>query len=288
MVRGPVGRAVRDPGHRTPRVEAAAEPVDLRAGPLREPHARDAAREPQVVADHRARTGLAPDRLGLHDDRLQSLGRRIDGGGEAGGTGADDDDVGDLVDGDRVVTAVHGLGRLADRRVAEELVAEGVHDRKDGVRAGCLQNGSPLVGVGQMEPRRHPRALQPVAQGRHVGVRAVEDQLDARDHRPRDRPAPVGQRLHQRGVELLVAQTPRDAEVRLEVVLQRGDAQIVGVGGAGRRDELVIAGVALELAQQRGAVLVGDEQDDATLTHGSHRSARGRGVRRTGAACIRW
>ncbi len=52
--------------------EPGAEADRLVAGALGQPHAGDAAREAQVVADHRRRAGLTADGLGLDDDRGQS------------------------------------------------------------------------------------------------------------------------------------------------------------------------------------------------------------------------
>ena len=70
--------------------ELRAEPDRLVAGALGQPHAGDAAREAQVVADHRAGAGLAADRLGLEHDDRQPFGRAVDRRRQAGRPGADD------------------------------------------------------------------------------------------------------------------------------------------------------------------------------------------------------
>ena len=55
----------------------------LLVGPLRELGAADAAREPEVVADQRARARLAADRVALDHERAQPLRGCVDRGGQA-------------------------------------------------------------------------------------------------------------------------------------------------------------------------------------------------------------
>jgi hypothetical protein len=64
--------------------------ADGAAGQLR---AADACWESEVVLDPARRSGLAAERGALDDQRVESLGCAIDGGGEAGGAAADDEQV---------------------------------------------------------------------------------------------------------------------------------------------------------------------------------------------------
>ena len=143
-----------DRGDRPAGEEAGAEPDGLVAGSLGEPHAGDAAREAEVVADHRAGAGLAADSLGLQHDRGQSLGGAVDGGREPGRAGTDDRQVDDRVDLDVVGPpvdldrdVVHALDRL--RRAADAL-----HERQCGARAGLLDRapGRPRCRRGRSGP----------------------------------------------------------------------------------------------------------------------------------------
>ncbi|MCW2831374.1 MAG: response regulator, partial [Aeromicrobium sp.] len=68
------------------------------ARPLGQAHAGDAARKAEVVADHRARAGLAADRLRLEHDGAEALAGAVDRGGEAGRSRPDDRQVDDAVD----------------------------------------------------------------------------------------------------------------------------------------------------------------------------------------------
>ena len=89
--------------------EPGAEADRLVAGALGQPHAGDPAREPQVVADHRRRAGLATDGLGLDDDGGQTLGRAVHGRREARRTRAHDAEVHHRAE-------VDGVGSSVDRR----------------------------------------------------------------------------------------------------------------------------------------------------------------------------
>ena len=230
MVGGFPGRGVLDVGDRAARVELCPEPQRLNAGALRQPHPRNAAREPQIVADHRTGSGLAADRLRLDDDGVQSLGRRVHRRRQPGRTCADDHHVGDLIVWDRIVAAVHGLGRLRDGRPAEELVVEGPQQRQLGIRAGRLQHRRSLRRVGLIGARGHAGTLQPVPQRGHVRVRPLIDEFDAGHDRTGDRPAPIGQGLDQRGMELLVPQPLRDGQVGVQLVVEARDPQPVDMG----------------------------------------------------------
>ena len=75
------------------RVEPRAEPLRLDRGPRREVLARDAVREADVVLDPRAGAGLPADGDRVERHGVEPLGRAVDRGGEAGRSGADDDEV---------------------------------------------------------------------------------------------------------------------------------------------------------------------------------------------------
>ena len=73
--------------------EVGAEHPGLLVAALGQLGPADPAREAEVVADQRARAGLAADRLALDDQRAQPLGGGVDRGGQPGRAGADDDHV---------------------------------------------------------------------------------------------------------------------------------------------------------------------------------------------------
>ena len=73
--------------------ELGAEAAGLCRRAAREVGSGEAGRETEVVLDARAHAGLAAERLSLDDDRSQPFRCAVDGGGEPGGAGADDDEV---------------------------------------------------------------------------------------------------------------------------------------------------------------------------------------------------
>ena len=77
--------------------------------------AGDAVGKPGIVLDARAGTGLAAGRVELDDDGVETLGRGVDRGGEAGRPGADDHDVVQIFVGAGVQT--DALGQLCAREV---------------------------------------------------------------------------------------------------------------------------------------------------------------------------
>lgn len=150
------GWGVLNIGDRSSGVELRTEPEGLDAGSLRQPHPGDAAREPEIVANHRTRPRLSPDRLRLDDDGVQAFRSSVDGCCQPGGPGADDHHIGDLVGGDRVVAAIHRLGGLRHGRATEELVAERPQQRKLHIGTGRLQDRDAFGRVSRVGPRGHP------------------------------------------------------------------------------------------------------------------------------------
>ena len=100
----------------------------LLAGLPRELVPADALREARVVPDHRAVSRLAAGYGLLQHDRPQALGRRVDGGGEAGRPRPHDDEVAfvDVVAGGPAGCRDDLGGRRLDHRVV--VVAD--HDRQ--------------------------------------------------------------------------------------------------------------------------------------------------------------
>ena len=216
--------------------EPGSEPQRLHARALGEPHTGDAAREAQVVADHRAGPRLAADRLGLDDDRVQPLGGAVDRSRQARRSGADDDEVGHEVRvevGDR---AVHLRRHLRERRVAEDLGGvDGVgvgtllgrrpDQRERGVRAHDGDDLPTQLGVDVVAPVRDAHPLQVVDDPRDLGHLHGGDDLYPVDLDVVRRPAPVREHLDDGGVELLVARRAGDPQPRVHPALGEQTAQ---------------------------------------------------------------
>ena len=75
--------SVRSPRHVLHQQEVGAEHPGLLVRALRELGPADPAREAEVVADPRARPGLAADRLALDHERVEALGRGVHRGRRA-------------------------------------------------------------------------------------------------------------------------------------------------------------------------------------------------------------
>jgi len=67
--------------------EARAEDRRLLVGLLGKPATADALGEAEVIADPCARASLSADRVALHDERIEALGRGVHGGCEASRSG---------------------------------------------------------------------------------------------------------------------------------------------------------------------------------------------------------
>src|SRR3954468_14100790 len=75
------------------RGQARVELSRLGDGAARELVACDPRREAEVILDPSRRTRLPAEPSALDDERVQALGRSVDGGAETGGTGADHDQI---------------------------------------------------------------------------------------------------------------------------------------------------------------------------------------------------
>ena len=150
-------RAPRDAGRRPAGEEAGAEPQRLPAGALRQAHAGDAAREAEVVADHRAGAGLAADGLGLEADGGQALARGVHAGGQPGRARADHDEVDDLVDVDVVGSAVELVGQRPHVGAVAAPPGQGGHDRPPAlVLRAARHHLAAHLAVGVVHAGRHP------------------------------------------------------------------------------------------------------------------------------------
>ena len=113
------GRGRPQPGHGLREHEAGAEEPGLLEGAVREVAPREPVREAEVVADPGAGAGLSARKDGLDHRRLEPLRGGVDGRGEPGRPGADDDDV----------AAIRlGLGREPER--GREPLVRGVDERR--------------------------------------------------------------------------------------------------------------------------------------------------------------
>ena len=88
--------------------------------------ARDPGRKPEIVLDLRARTRLASWGTRLDDQRIESLGRGVDGRGKARRPGADDDDIAHVPLVDAIVEA-ETIGELAVARALQDHLARTDH-----------------------------------------------------------------------------------------------------------------------------------------------------------------
>jgi len=73
--------------------QLGAEAFGLPTGQPRQLGTADPVREAEEVLDHGRVRGLSPGHIAVEHDRREAVGGRVDGGGEAGGAGADDDEV---------------------------------------------------------------------------------------------------------------------------------------------------------------------------------------------------
>ena len=107
--------------------EPRPEDPRLLVGALGELGARDAAGEPEVVADQRTRPRLPADRLALEHERPEPLGCRVHRRGEAGRARPDDGEL-DVAIGQGGLEAV-GAGQLGVVGIDEHPAVGGAHER---------------------------------------------------------------------------------------------------------------------------------------------------------------
>ena len=141
----PVSRLERDRavGRRRPRVELAR----LGDGAAGELGAADAGGEAEVVLDPARRARLPAERGALDDERVESLGGAVDGGAEAGGAAADDEQV-DLLSRRELAADPERARDLARRGRAQLGAAGQAHEGQPRPSAGsssCQVNGRRLL-----------------------------------------------------------------------------------------------------------------------------------------------
>src|SRR4051812_3675338 len=195
-----------------PQLDGFAHPQEARAERPRllvcahcQIRAADAAGEAEVVADQRARSSLAADRLALDHQCREAFGCRVDRGGQAAGPGADHDDVelGSLADGCVDATGARDLGR---RWVDQDAAVEHLHDRETGlVEAALGQQQLALLGFDRVEDVRQAVSLEQRADV----MRARRPRLaDDGDLLRADPAHPLLEEVRDRAMERLVRRAP--------------------------------------------------------------------------------
>ena len=124
--------------------ELGAERDRLVLRPRCQVRSADAAREPEIVPDHRARPRLPARRLRFDDQRAQPVRGAVDRGGETGRACPGDDQIVEPTLGFDV-PAEH-LGDLGVRRIPQHLVAEDHRGQMASV-AQLVQHPPALVGI---------------------------------------------------------------------------------------------------------------------------------------------
>ena len=125
--------------------------------------AADAVREAQVVADHRARSGLAPDRLRLDDEGAQSFGGAVDRGGKPRRSRPEDGEIEDLGAGPRTDAERGrdvGFGRIVQHRP----IVEDHRRQPRGIDAMVPNHLPSSVRVHGIEAERHGVRCKGIAQ----------------------------------------------------------------------------------------------------------------------------
>ena len=114
--------------------------------------AADPGREAEVVLDPARRSGLAAERSALDDQGVEPLGGAVDGGGEAGGAGADDEQV-DLLARCQLASDPERAQHLASGWVLQLGAAGEPHKRRlrPVRRCGLVPGEREPVGAGEVE-----------------------------------------------------------------------------------------------------------------------------------------
>ena len=151
----------------------------LHHGPLGQLGPRDAGREAEVVLDPRCRGRLATGGHGVEDLGAQALGSSVDGGGQAGRTGADHHQIVQLGRGSGGALPDQ-RGQLGGVGVAQHLVPPDHHRSLGGRDAeGPQQRLGVRVGLQVHEPVRQPVARRELAQPAGVGREPGPDDAEA-------------------------------------------------------------------------------------------------------------
>ncbi len=210
---------------RASEIERGAEPDGLDDRPPAQLTTRDATREAQVVADHRAGASLPTERLGLDDQCRQAFGRRVDGRPEPCRASSNDCQVEDHVLhlGDRS----ERVGDLAVGGVRQDRLSHHLDDRVLDSRASRVGDRSPDLGVWTVDTRRNAEALQESADLTDTVALTVTHDLHG-FHRRCGGPRPIAELLGDGAVELLVASAGRLGQERV------GGAQRGGLQDRGR------------------------------------------------------
>ena len=170
--------------------EARPEAQRLLVGLLGESAATDALGEAEVIADVRARSGLAADATLVQHQRAQPVGGAVHRRGKPGRPGTDDDEV------ERIAfdigRSAGGNGDLGIGGIAQDLATGKHHHRKRRVRPCFCQQLAPLVRVREAERMWDGAALEHRPQlVRAAGPRLADDVHVLRDG------ATVSRRLEQ-------------------------------------------------------------------------------------------
>ena len=205
-----------------------------------EAHARDAPREAEVVADHRAHPGLAADHLGLEHDRAQPLRRAVHRRGEPRRPGADDAEVEHRVLVDLVGASVERRGQLLGRPHGDHALGQHVDERQRGLALVRSDDLATDLRVGFVHAVRHAEPDQQIAERQRQGVMRDTDDPHRFDLGVEHGRAPVREQLGHRVVELLVAGAPGHEQQCVDLSVRLADAQLLAVGQEaleGRHDE---------------------------------------------------
>ena len=239
-----------------------AELARLADGAAGELGAADAGREAEVVLDPARRSGLAAERGALDDQRVEPLGGAVDGGGEAGGAAADDEQV-DFLARRQLASDPERAQHLASRGVLQLGAAREPHERRlrSVRRCGLVPGEREPVGAGEVE-HLHRRL------GRARSDDLEADPLDALERLP-------------------AGDEGREDEVAERSVVEQECAQRVAVDrdvaqrlGHDRGQEDGLPGEEVQLAEEAGGAVADDlvagriEDRDLALTDGDERIGR--------------
>ncbi len=167
-----------------------AEARGLGVGAAAKVSAGDAGRKAEVVLDAGAGAGLPAGSFRLDDNGAEAFTGAIDGGGEAGRTGADDDDVVEILGG---LNAEADAGRRASRdrgRQGQRRRRRGRREVSAGSSLTVLEERERFRAGGDIEPAvRNVVAREEVAQAVIVERPAMADDAQAFERRAGSQPA---------------------------------------------------------------------------------------------------